>query len=87
MHPSVLQALRCPSCLRSGLAENSVVFAVPELRPDLPLEAGVAMLGDREEIARFADRWPGGLTEAALQGRIFERRAAYAVGAGLSSVD
>ncbi len=77
MHPAVLQALRCPSCLHSSLAEVPSSLQCGNCGQAFPMEAGVAVLGDREEIVRFADRWPGGLSEASLRSAISARRAAY----------
>ncbi|UCC68649.1 MAG: hypothetical protein JSV79_01540 [Armatimonadota bacterium] len=88
MQTSLLSVLVCPIC--RGELEIPAPVVVTELREGelrckacgstCDIEDGVAILGSRRELGRYADRWPAGLTHESLLSNIEQRRAEYAAG-------
>lgn len=88
MRTSLLHVLCCPDC-REGLELTDPVTE-PEVNEgalrcqgcglEFRVEGGIAILGNREELARYADRWPAGLTHEFLVSKIKNGRDEYLAG-------
>ena len=85
MRTSLLHLLCCPSCRErleftdtvSDPEANEATLRCQGCGLEFQVEGGIAILGDRDEMSRYADRWPSGLTHEFLVSKIKDSRDKY----------